>query len=148
MGNDNINSNERFTRWQQILREHLSYLNNLILTFSIGIFGYLLSQLKDKEFQPVCCEKLFFTFGILTIILSIIIGMTTSFCRLLDFRTTVKKIKNEIKGNYNELDDLKHQMDLYSKATWIFLKTQIILFFISSILLSISFLLIYNEKLF
>lgn len=148
MENDKIKSNERFIRWQQILREHFSYLNNLILIFSVGILGFLLTQLNDKEFHPVCCEKLFFTFGILVIIISILIGGATSFSRLFDFRATVKKINHEIKGNYDELDELKYLMNLYGKMTWVLFYLQVISFSISIFSLAISFIMIYKDKLF
>jgi hypothetical protein len=32
-----MSSNERFVRWQAVLREHLSYAINLFLTFSVAI---------------------------------------------------------------------------------------------------------------
>jgi hypothetical protein len=143
-----IKNNNRFIRWQQILREHLTFLNNLLLTFSVGALGFLFSLLNDSNFTPICCQKIFFTSGLIFIFLSILIGLITSFSRLVDFRTTLKKIKNELNGDHSELENLKVIKDFYGKSTWNLFYNQVIIFTIGIISLTIAFLMIYQNKLF
>ena len=148
MGDNLIKGNERFIRWQQILREHFTFLNNLLLTFSVGTLGFLFSLLNDKNFIPISCEKIFFTTALILIFLSILIGLVTSFNRLFDFRTTLKKIKSELNGKHSELEKLNELKDFYSKSTWNLFYCQIIIFTIGIISLTIAFLMIYQDKLF
>lgn len=143
-----INSNVRFTRWQQILREHLTFLNNLILTFSIGVFGFIISLLNDKNFEPICCQKIFFSFGLFLIFTSIFTGLATSFSRLLDFKTTLKKINKELKNDNSEVELLKKKMEVYGNTTWILFYIQVGLFVLAIINLAIAFTMIYSNKLF
>lgn len=147
--NGKINSDERFVRWQTVLRDHLTFLNNLLLTISIGVVGFLLSLLKDPSFNPVCCEKFFFTSGVILTFLSILLGIATGFSRLIDFRETVKKIKKELKGDsFSEIADLKERIGLYSKFTWwlFYFQSGFLIFGIISLL--IAFCAIYGDKLF
>lgn len=141
-----INSNERFVRWQTVLREQLSFLNNLLLTISIGIAGFLLSLLKTNEFSPVCIGKLFFTAGMLSVSLSILLGISTAYSRLMDYRWTVKKIATELKGGA-DLSRLKKLMKRYEKLTWCLFDLQIISFGFSILFLLIAFYVFYSEKL-
>lgn len=150
MGNDakgRINSNDRFVRWQTALRDQISFLNNLILTISIGITGYLVSLLKDNVFTLVCTEKLFFTLGLLLIMLSVLLGIGAGYSRLMDYRKTVRKIGTELKGGIN-LSQLKKSMKLYEKITWILFDFQIISFSLSILSLFVAFSIIYHEKIF
>lgn len=143
-----INSNDRFIRWHQILREHLTYVNNIVLTFSVATLGFLFSQLNDPNFAPICLQKLFFTFGLSMIFISTLIGLATSFSRLFDFRTTLEKIKNETTIGYTELEELKQLMKMYSKLTWNLFYSQSIIFTIGILSLTIAFIMIYQQKLF
>lgn len=142
-----INSNDRFVRWHQILREQLTYLNNIILTFSVATLGFLFSLLNEDNFVPSCYQKLFFTFGLAMIFLSIIFGLVTSFSRLFDFRTTLEKIKNETSGNYSDLEELKQLKDLYSKSTWRLFYAQTITFILGILILTVAFVMIYQHKI-
>ena len=144
-----INSNERFVRWQTVLREHLTNMNNLLLTIAIGSVGFLVSLLKDPDFKPVCCEKIFFSTGLILLFLSVLTGIATGLSRLRDFRTTVEKIKAEYKGDqFAVIDDLKEIMELYGKYTWRLFYTQIGTLTLGIILLVVAFGLIFFEKLF
>lgn len=138
----------RFVRWQQILREHLTFLNNLGLAFSIATIAFLLSLLGEATFIPKGCSKLFFTIGLLSTLLSFICGFITSFSRLIDFRLTLMKIKNEKDGNSNVIAELKEKMGFYGRCTWTFFYFQVVLFCFAILNLSISFLIIYSDKLF
>ena len=149
MNNNQTNDNsERFVRWHQNLREHLTFLNNLILTLAVGTFGFLISLLVNENFIPISCQKIFFTLGLCLIFLSILIGLLTSFSRLFDFRTTLQKIKNDKSGNYFETKELKKLMDYYGKTTWKLFYGQVIFFFFGILNLVIAFLMIFKTKLF
>lgn len=149
MGNGKIGSDERFVRWQAVLANHVSFVNNLFLTISIAIVSVLISMLGESEFKPICASKLFFTAGLFTIFISTVFGFFVTISRLVDFRKTVKKIKSEKTGSSQEvLDEQKQQMKLYGKITWCSLYIQIGAMFLGSLFLVVAFACIYNEKLF
>lgn len=140
---------ERFIRWQAILRDQLTFLNSLLLTISIGIIGFVFSSLTNIDFNPIYCQKLFLTIGLVLIFLSIVLGLSASFSRLIDYRTTTKKIKNEIDGEGKVvLEELKRLMKLYGKTTWFLFYSQVVFVTLGIINLMISFILIYSDKLF
>lgn len=147
--NGRINSNDRFVRWQTVLREHLTNMNNLLLTIAIGVVGFLVSLMKEPDFKLICCEKLFFSAGLIFLFLSVLTGIVTGLCRLIDFRGTVKTIKTEQIGeSMSEIEDLKRMTKLYGKHTWGWFYAQIISFGLGMILLFIAFSMIFEEKLF
>ncbi len=149
MGDGKIGSDERFVRWQAILANHVSFVNNLFLTISIAIVGSLISVLGESEFEPICVSKLFFTAGLFTIFVSTVFGFAVTISRLVDFRKTVKKIKSEANGSSKtELHEQKEQMKLYGKITWCSLYIQIGTMILGSLLLAAAFISIYNDKLF
>lgn len=144
-----MNSNDRFVRWQSVLRDHVSFVNNLFLTISVAIVGFLISILSEKDFYPHCGQKTLFTIGLITIFISIICGFILTISRLVDFRTTLGKIKSEINNSSQEvLKDQKESMILYGSVTWFFLYSQIVTLIVGSIFLAITFCSIYNDKLF
>ena len=147
--NGKISSDERFVRWQTVLREHMTYMNSLLLTISIGVVGFLLTLLKERYFNPVSCGKLFFTIGLISSFFSILIGIVTGYSRLKDFRATVQKIRAERMENKLEvIDDLARLSDLYGRTTWNLFYSQIITIGLGLISLLIAFIIIYSEKLF
>lgn len=148
MTDNKIHSDEKFVRWQSVLRENLTFLNNLILTFSVGTIGFILTLLGDKEFNPTYCQKIFLTSGLMLTFISLALGFITSFSRLNDFRATVRKIRNELTGDFSEHDFLKKLMDIYKNITWGLFYAQIIVFCIAVFILTISFFMIYSDKLF
>jgi len=91
-----INSNERFIRWQGILREHVTFINNLLMTIAIAVVGYLISLLNEVTFNPIDNKKILFTTGLTLTFISICLGLATTISRLLDFKATLKKIKIEL----------------------------------------------------
>jgi hypothetical protein len=147
--NGKINSNERFVRWQTALRDHLTFLNSLLLTISTGIVGFLVSILKGSDFNPVHFGKCFFTLGLLLAFLSTLIGILTGFSRLIDFQCTLNKIKKELSGdNISEIADLKAKIGIYSKITWrlFYFQSGLLLFGIMFLFGAIT--IIFKEKLF
>lgn len=146
--NSKIGSNERFVRWQTALRGHLSFLNNLLLTISIGVVGFCISLLGQENFNPLGCAKNLFTFGLITIAISTVLGIMTIFCRLIDLRVTVKKIKNELKGQVYGAEETKKLMENCGKITWCLLYLQTGTFGVGALFLLLAFGEIYYGKLF
>lgn len=134
---------DRLVRWQSTLREQVSFLNNLLFTISIGIIGFCISLLEKESFKLSNCIKFLFTFGLILIIFSNFLGLSTVCNRLRDFKATVDKIRYDTSDN-NEIKDL----NLYGKITWGLLCFQIITFIIGVLSLLLSFGLIYYTKLF
>jgi uncharacterized membrane protein len=146
---DKIKTKERFIRWQGILREHITFVNNLILTISVTIVGFLLTLLNDSKFSLSGYNKFFFTLGLIFNFISILIGLCAIFSRLFDFRLTLKKISNEIQDKtQSELDNFKSRMYFYGKTTWNLLYWQVGTFFAGSIIIILAFTCIYSDKLF
>ena len=141
-----IGSNERFVRWQNVLREYITFVNNVLLTISVGILGFAFSILDNPDFNPKCSQKVFFTLSLITLLICILFGIITCISRLYDFRTTLKKIRNELKLENFEKE--KNKMEIYKKTTWCFFNIQLFTFLFSTSSLTISFILKYYDKLF
>lgn len=92
----NINSADRFIRWQTNLRNQVSFTNNLLLTFSVGILGFIFNILADGKIVFDCISKHQIDIGLIFILISNVIGILTTISRIIDFRLTLKKIKLEL----------------------------------------------------
>jgi hypothetical protein len=136
-----IKDHTRFVRWQAVLREHVTFVNNMLLVTGIGIIASLIALLDSKEFSPLGYQKFFFTGGLILAFKSVAIGIAMAASRLQDFRATVKKTK----GGSSES---KADTDFYGQRTWLLFYIQGILFLVSAIFLAIALSWIYNEKLF
>ncbi len=140
-----INSNDRFVRWQQNLREQVSFTNNLFIIISIGIAGFFFNLITQQDFIIGCENKFVFRSGIVLLIISILLGTLTNISRTIDFRLTLKKIKKELESG-NNLDNLKYWIKTFGNITWCLFYSQMIVLVFSLILLGISFYRIYSFK--
>jgi hypothetical protein len=140
-----INSNDRFIRWQQNLREQVSFTNNLFIVISLSIAGFFFNLITQQDFIIGCENKLVFRFGMVLLIISTLLGTLTNVSRTIDFRLTLKKIKKELERG-NNLDDLKYWIKTFGNITWFLFYSQIIVLVFSLILLGISFYRIYSFK--
>ena len=127
----NINSNNRFVRWQTNLRNQVSFTNNLLLIISIGICGFFFNLMIKEEFTA----NNTFNYGLYLLISSIFLGIITNISRIIDFRLTLKKIKTEL-DNKNDIDSLKYWSKTFGKLTWLLFYCQIALLSISLMFLS------------
>lgn len=144
-----ISSNDRFIRWQSILRDHVTFINNLIMSLALLIAAYFVDLLSKEYFNPIREQKAFFTFGFFVILLSVFLGIATTLSRMRDFKFTLKKIRVDlIKNDISELEVLKTWMKLYGDVTWCLLYWQIGTFILGAISLIISICNIYSNKLF
>lgn len=141
-----INSDDRFIRWHSNLRKQVSFTNNLLLTISIGIAGFLFNMLNEESFILVCYNKQLIKIGLILTITSIILGVLTNFSRIIDFRLTLKKIKKELEKE-SDLSKLKSLKKVFGNITWVLFYSQILTLFIGIISLSIGLFDLYNDKL-
>ena len=51
--------NDNYQRWQKITIDQLTYVLNLILTFTVATLGYWFVLLTDKDFSPNQSAKWF-----------------------------------------------------------------------------------------
>lgn len=70
--------NDRYAYWTDIALSQLSFTNNLLLTISLGFLGFC--------FNNETADSLWKTLSIITIGISILLGLCIVFCRLYDFR--------------------------------------------------------------
>lgn len=93
---------ESSIRWTGIAITQLGYAINLILTFSTASLGFAPSLLKDKDFCPTSAAQKLFDIALVTLGLSIVIGIACVFNRLKDFRVSrviaTEREKREDKG--------------------------------------------------
>lgn len=127
----NINGNDRFVRWQTNLRNQVSFTNNLLLTISIAISGFLFNQIIKEDFTV----NNNFCYGLCLLILSIFLGITTNISRIIDFRLTLKKIKTEF-DNKSDIDNLKYWSKTFGNITWVLFYCQIASLFFALIFIS------------
>lgn len=144
-----INSDERFVRWQTILREQLTFLNNLLIGISVAVLSGLVSLLQDTAFKPEHFGKFFFSLGFVLLFISSLIGLVVALLRLHDYRLTVYKIKSQLESAHpSELQTMKELMKDLGTKTWSFLDWQVYTFIAAIFSLLISVLIIYCDKLF
>jgi hypothetical protein len=141
-----LNSNDRFIRWQNNLREQVSFTNNLFIIISLGVAGFFFDLITEEKFIIGDDNKTVFRLGIILLIISILLGTLTNISRTIDFRLTLKKIKEELEKG-NNLEELKYWKKTFGNATWILFYCQIIVLFFSLLLLGISFYRLYSYKL-
>lgn len=81
---------ERHIRWSEKTRDQLSFFNNLLLTFSIGFLSFVLAKEKYSENLNVLfiIENTLLFISLISILLSIIVGLFLVINRLYDFRIT------------------------------------------------------------
>lgn len=138
--------NEKFIRWQGITIEQLKVAVNLILALAIASFGFSVSYLNKENFIPVCCVKLFFTFGLLFLLISILLGIWVTVNRLIDCRKTAQIARKNSKGE--NVKELREETSFHSDLTWTLFWLQLIFFACGVISEIISFSLFYCNKLF
>jgi hypothetical protein len=134
---------ERFIRWQAILREHLSYTINLLLTFSVAALGYSLSLIRDHAFNPTGLFLYVFWIALVSLWLSICLGIFCIFNRLSDFRATAQRAKQAATGPA----DRGQYIDMLGKLTWGWFYAQAIFFGVGATALGIVILHEYGQRL-
>lgn len=113
-------NNERFIRWQWILRDQLTFSNNLLFTISVVILGWFINFLQNQEVQNFSrYEKLALTIGLSLIVMSLMLWLSLICNRLHDFRNTLKKVRHDS-------DVSSEKLRGYWKITWGLFNLQIV----------------------
>jgi len=108
-----------FIRWQSITIAELTYSVNLILGLAVAALGFQVALLLNEKFLPVGWQKCAFFAPIITLILSIGIGIWCVINRLRDFRATTKAAR--LREDRRPEDHIQPYRDLYRKlgeSTW------------------------------
>lgn len=86
---------KRYIRWQDYRIKQLSFSINLFLGFAIASLGFAVNLLLSGKVQDSLCFRL----TIISWAISAFLGSISTVSRLLDFRYTALKIKDE--GQFN-----------------------------------------------
>ena len=81
---------ESSIRWQGRAIEQFGYALNLILGLSVAALGFELTLLLNKEFERTGWQNCLFVVSILSLLLSIALGLWCVVNRLRDFRATTE----------------------------------------------------------
>jgi uncharacterized membrane protein YbhN (UPF0104 family) len=81
---------ESSIRWQGRTIEQFGYALNLILGLSVAALGFELTLLLNKEFERTGWQNCLFIISILSLLLSIALGLWCVVNRLRDFRATTE----------------------------------------------------------
>ena len=146
MNISSIDSNDRFIRWHSNLRKQVTFTNNLLLTISIGITGFIFNLLNNVSLNINCHNKQLIKVGLILTILSITLGVMANISRIIDFRYTLKKIKKELEKE-TDLSKLKSMRKVFGNITWFLFYCQVLTLLIGIILLSVGLFSLYNDKL-
>lgn len=108
-----------FVRWQSITIAQLTYSVNLILGLAVGSLGFQVALLLNEQFHPTGWHRCAFGVSILTLLLSIGLGIWCVVNRLRAFRATTKAARLREKGK--PVAEIQPYRDLYKKLdkmTW------------------------------
>mgnify|MGYP004702830613 CR=1 FL=1 len=143
---NSINSEDRFVRWHSNLRQQVTFTNNLLLTISIGITGFIFNLLNTENLDLNCCNKQLIKIGLIITIISIILGVLANISRIIDYRFTLKKIKKELEIG-TDLTKLKSLKKVFGNITWFLIYSQILSLLSGIIILSFGLFDLYSNKL-
>ncbi|MHB1245569.1 MAG: hypothetical protein ACYCZH_03950 [Sulfuriferula sp.] len=120
------NESDSSVRWQEVTREHLGGLINLVLGLAAGLLAFESTLLLERKFTAPCA----FGLGLLAVVmLSVSVGFAL-WCavnRLSDFRLTTQIARGKEKGA-TDLEEKRDESRLLGKTTWRLLKAQLWLF--------------------
>jgi len=130
--------NERFVRWQGYTIAQLTFAINIFLGFAAASLGFGFTILRSPDFNLTSTYKIIFVGALLCLCASLLCGSGAVISRLLDFRFTAKKIRNQNKENEeDEAGVFKYDTIALGKATWRLFWVEI--FFLSLGLLGLIF---------
>jgi hypothetical protein len=138
-------SNNRFIRWQAILREHLGYAINLFLTYSVAAGAYCLSLIRDQSFAPAAgISRDFFWLALLALWGSAVLGGLCVINRLRDFQGTAQRARGALDGDAPR----KEYLEMLGDLTWNLFYWQIGSFGFGATALGVVILREYGARLF
>ena len=113
---------ERYVRWQDYRIRHLSFTINLFLTFAVASLAYAINlKLENKQHGSIPLETIIIWWAV-----SAAFGVIATMSRLLDFRCTEKKNKNNDKLSNSVISKC------CGKITWKCFEYQAIAYFLGA----------------
>ncbi|MFC1534262.1 hypothetical protein ACFL7M_12945 [Thermodesulfobacteriota bacterium] len=117
---------ESSIRWQARTIEQLGYALNLILGLSVAAIGFEISLILNKEFERAGWQNWLFAISMLSLLLSIAVGLWCVVNRLRDFRATTKTARKREDGKSDlDLQPLRTLTRDLGKRTWLLFWWQI-----------------------
>lgn len=111
--------NESFIRWQTITLSQMTYAVNLILGFAVAVLGFQMTVLLNKDSPLSYCQKCVLSGGIISIGISVVLGIVVVINRLRDFRATMNAAR--LREDESNSEALEAQRILYRRLgvrTW------------------------------
>ena len=143
------NDREAFVRWQGITISQLGQAINLILGFAVATLGFGVTLLLNKEFVPVSWQKCVFLVALISLLVSVGLGIWCIVNRLLDARATAQVARKRQKnGEDSEIQFLRELSDRLGKKTWLIFWWQIGTFGIGVLLVVVGVTGTISNKIF
>ncbi len=123
---------ERYIRWQGIRIEQMGYVNNLL----IGLTSGSLVWLGDYLLTNGVSANIFFLLSPLFFSISLVLGFSTAWNRLKDFRLTAQVLRSLVEeptsiatqGTKTKRKEMRTDAKNLGEASWTLLRWQIITF--------------------
>jgi hypothetical protein len=120
---------ESSIRWQGRTIEQLGYALNLILGLSVAAIGFEVSLFLSEGFEKAGWQSCFFVISMLSLLLSVLLGLWCVVNRLRDFRETTETARKREDGSSAlELQSLRSLTRTLGKRTWVLFWWQIFTF--------------------
>jgi len=117
---------ESSIRWHGRTIEQFGYALNLILGLSVAALGFELSLILNNEFERARWQNCLFVISMLSLLLSVALGLWCVVNRLRDFRATTKTAHNrEDDASELDLQPLRTLSRTLGKRTWLLFWWQI-----------------------
>jgi len=86
--------NEKFVRWQGLTLSQLTQAISVVLGLAVAALGFDVTLLMNEKFVPIACQKWLFSTALLALLGSVVSGVWCVINRLLDFRNTMKVVRD------------------------------------------------------
>lgn len=120
------NNNDSFIRWQQISREHLSSVTNLIMALATGLLAFQSSVLLDYKFTLSLSHNLAIS-SLIFLAICVSLSLWCSVNRLRDFRLTTKIAIERDKQHFS-IAEFRKKTSLLGALTWKLFWLQLVFF--------------------
>ena len=142
-------ADDRYNRWQGLGIAQLSVAVALISGLSVAGLGAGLMLLRSKYF-PLCAPlKYLFSASLLLLFLAAFLSCGAVITRLLDFRLTARKVRKDMKPDYDKpLTIFWLGRDAYGQVTWVLFWGSCLLFAVGAVLLVVSVGGTYADRLY
>jgi hypothetical protein len=146
-----------YTRWQAIALNQLGYAVGLILSFATASLGFALSIIRNQHYCPGCWGKALMLAALLSLVLSVGLGIWCVINRLCDFRETRKIARDRERWKRDgigereidsRLQSRRDHTDALGSRTWLLFWWQIGAFCVGVAMFVLAFGIAYHAKLF